>query len=172
MLIHVNELINLYKEAEITRLKVFSILSRVELGCGEAEEVPHYKEFMDDFIRIEESDKHIKITVKDVLPRNASLPKTTLAEHWFGIMHYAFGKTAKRFDKPLCVIKVCHPDVYWDVDNRAYQIIINSLRYNKMVSNDQHAHVSFMVIGERDHDHPRTEIYLLEHPADPVKMLL
>lgn len=172
MLVDTKQIVELYKEIETTRLRTYSILGLLELGYGEEQELSQYKEFMDNYVQVEESDKHIKVTVKDVLPRSVGLSHKALKEHWFSIMHYAFSKTNKRFNKTMCVIKICHPGVYWDVDNRAYQIIINSLRYNNIVPNDQYAHVSFMVTGETDRKNPRTEIYLLEHPEDPVQLML
>ena len=79
-------------------------------------------------------------------------------------MHHALRDVNRQFDKALCVIRVYSPASYWDVDNRAYKYIIDSLRYNKLIKDDRQNYLSFMVLGEMDKEHPRTEIYIMERP--------
>jgi hypothetical protein len=83
-------------------------------------------------------------------------------------MHKALKDIKKKYKKVLCVIKVFSPAYYWDTDNRAYNIIINSLRYNQIIPNDKVDNLSFMVMGGVDKNNPRTEIYLVEHPENPL----
>lgn len=120
----------------------------------------------------EVNDKYVKITINDILPRAVGVSKSSLEYHWLSLMHKALKGIEKQYEKVLCVIKVFSPANYWDVDNRTYSIIINSLRYNKIIPDDKFNNLSFMVMGDIDKNNPRTEIYLLEHPEDPLFFVL
>lgn len=165
MFIGRNELEEAYLLAEKTRLKLWAILDS-----------PLNEEFLhSDIMQIvntEVNGSYIKITINDILPRAVGVSKSSLENHWLGIMHKALKDIETQYKKILCVIKVFSPAHYWDVDNRTYSIIINSLRYNKIIPDDKFNNLSFMVMGDIDKDNPRTEIYLLEHPDDPLFFVL
>ncbi len=163
MFIDRNELIKAYLLAEKSRLKLWEILDDPSpLSFNEVESLG-----MEQMVSTETNGRCIKITINDILPRNVEIPKSNLEIHWLGIMHKALKDINAKYEKVLCVIKVYNTAYYWDVDNRTYSIIINSLRYNRIIPNDRFDNLSFMVMGGVDRDNPRTEIYLLEHPEDP-----
>ena len=165
MLIQRKDLEEAYLLAEKIRLKLWAVLdSPLSEELGENEPTTNIIQMVDT----EANDRFIKITINDILPRMAGLSKSSLELHWLGIMHKALKDLDKKYERVLCVIKVFSPAYYWDVDNRAYNIIINSLRYNQIIPNDKFDNLSFMVMGGVDKDNPRTEIYLVEHPKDPL----
>jgi hypothetical protein len=153
-----NELKEAYILVEQSRLKLWQALNPA-IEPGE-----EFQMLQDTLIKTEEINGVIKITVDDILPRDVGLPKAPLKLHWLGMMHHALKNVDRRFDKVLCVIRVYSPASYWDVDNRAYKFIIDSLRYNKIIKDDRQKYLSFMVIGELDKVNPRTEIFIMEHP--------
>ncbi len=167
MFIKRSELEETYLLAEKTRLKLWSILDS-----------PINEEFVEDELKTiqmvdaETNDRYVKITINDILPRAVGVSKSSLENHWLSLMHKALQDVETQYEKILCVIKVFSPAHYWDVDNRTYSIIINSLRYNKIIPDDKFNNLSFMVMGDIDKDNPRTEIYLLEHPEDPLFFVL
>lgn len=142
-----------------------------ELIEQDAEEAKGHS-IKDDIISVEEIENGLKVIVKDVLPRSAGLAITSLRVHWLSIMHYAFSQKKKQFQKILCIINIVCPADFWDVDNRAYKIIIDSLRYNRLIPDDKHKYLSFMVTSEIDKENPRTEIYVIEHPENLLKNLI
>jgi hypothetical protein len=152
--------------AEQTRLHLWGLLSDPTHELTEVED--DSGTLMDEIITTDNLDNGIKVTVKDVLPRNAGITMNSLRVHWLSIMHHAFSKTDKKFNKILCIINVVCPANHWDVDNRAYKIIIDSLRYNQLIPNDTNKYLSFMVTSEVDIDDPRTEIYVIEHPENLI----
>lgn len=154
-----------YLLTEQTRLHLWALLSDPTRELIE-EEGKEITKIADDIISVEDLKNGLKITVKDVLPRTAGLTTTSLRNHWLSIMRHAFSKKKRQFKKILCIINVVSPADYWDVDNRAYKIIIDSLRYNQLIPDDANRYLSFMVTNEIDFDDPRTEIYVLEHPEN------
>ncbi|HBK69346.1 MAG TPA: hypothetical protein DDZ91_11945 [Firmicutes bacterium] len=165
MFVERKELEEAYLLAEKARMKLWAAINS-PLSDDSCENDP-----ATDIIQMvdtEMNDKFIKITINDILPRIAGLPKSNLEQHWLGIMHKALKDIKKKYKKVLCVIKVFSPAYYWDTDNRAYNIIINSLRYNQIIPNDKVDNLSFMVMGGVDKNNPRTEIYLVEHPENPL----
>jgi len=154
-----------YLLTEQTRLHLWALLSDPTRELIE-EEGKEITKIADDIISVEDLKNGLKITVKDVLPRTTGLTTTSLRNHWLSIMRHAFSKKKRQFKKILCIINVVSPADYWDVDNRAYKIIIDSLRYNQLIPDDANRYLSFMVTNEIDFDDPRTEIYVLEHPEN------
>lgn len=165
LLIQRKDLEEAYLLVEKTRLKLWATLdSPLSKEFGENEPATKIIQMVDT----EVNDRFIKITINDILPRDVGVSKSSLNQHWLSIMHRALKNIDKTFEKVLCVIKIISPAYYWDVDNRTYSIIINSLRYNQIIPNDKFDNLSFMVMGGVDRDNPRTEIYLVEHPRDPL----
>ena len=167
MFIERNELEEAYLLAEKTRLKLWSILDNPASEVFEEDEKKTIQ-----IIDTKVNDKYVKITINDILPRAVGISKSSLEQHWYSLMHKALKDVKTQYGKILCVIKIFSPAHYWDVDNRTYSIIINSLRYNKIIPDDKFNNLSFMVMGDIDKDNPRTEIYLLEHPEDPLFFVL
>jgi len=124
-----------------------------------------------DLIRIETGDGYIKIAIKDILPK-ANIKDNTYKNHWHSIMHKALKDVNITFEKAICVITVYTTAYYWDVDNRVYKYIIDSLRLNQIIPNDKHDNLSFMVMGGIDRENPRTEILLVKHPENIQEMLI
>ena len=68
------------------------------------------------------------------------------------------------FQKAFCIIKCCVPrDISRDVDNVAYKIILDGLRYTGIIADDTWKQMSFMVDGDIARNAPRTEIYVVEY---------
>jgi hypothetical protein len=162
MFIDRNELEEAYLLAEKTRLKLWSVLE------SPAEVIEESKTNIIQMIDTEVNERYVKISINDILPRAVGVSKSSLEQHWLRIMHKALKDVDRQYEKVLCVIKVFSPAYYWDVDNRTYSIIINSLRYNQIIPEDRFNNLSFLVMGDIDKNNPRTEIYLLEHPKDPL----
>ena len=157
MFVDRKEVENAYNMAEQARLKLWQLLETASL-----EPCDNHEPLQDVLIKTEQIENYIKITVGDVLPRDTGLSKTSLQMHWYGIMHRALSQVDRKFDKVFCIIKVFNPAPYWDVDNRAYKIILDSLRYNQLIKDDNCNYMSFMIDGEVDRVNPRTEVYLFE----------
>lgn len=117
-------------------------------------------------VNVEEIEGVFKITVRDILPRNKDLiKKKNLQIQWYSTMSKALKEINRKFDALIVVIVLYLPAGYvWDVDNRPYKMIIDTLRYNHIIPDDSWNKLSFMVIGKTDKDNPRTEIYLIEMP--------
>jgi len=163
MFIERSELEEAYLLAEKTRLKLWATMD-----SPLNKETKEYKRETMQIVNTEVNNGFVKITINDILPRAVGVSKSSLEYHWLSLMHKALKDVETQYEKILCVIKVFSPAHYWDVDNRTYSIIINSLRYNQVIPDDKFNNLSFMVMGDIDKDNPRTEIYLLEHPNDPL----
>ena len=90
--------------------------------------------------------------------------KSSLQYQWLSMIAQSLKGIERSFDKALIVIQIYSPAPYWDVDNRSFKVIIDALKYQKLISDDTSNKMAFMVIGEVDPDHPRTEIYVREMP--------
>lgn len=163
MFIKRSELEEAYLLAEKVRLKLWTVMDSPIEEVFEEDEQEAIQ-----MINTEVNGSYVKIMINDILPRAVGVSKSSLEHHWLSLMHKALKDVEIRYEKVLCVIKIFSPAHYWDVDNRTYSIIINSLRYNKIIPDDKFNNLSFMVMGDIDKDNPRTEIYLLEHPNDPL----
>jgi hypothetical protein len=156
-----------YVLSEQTRMQLWKLI----LQTPDIEEEYDKDAMINEHIQVEDIENGTKIVIKDLLPRNANLPLRTLREHWMSLMHHALKRNRRPFKKILCVIKIVAPGDFWDVDNRAYKIILDSLRYNRLIPNDTSKYLSFMVLGDVDIDFPRTEIYLYEHPENILDLV-
>ncbi len=167
MFIKINELEEAYLLAEKTRLKLWALID-----SATEEPFQNDDQKLIQMVDTKVTDMYIKITINDILPRAVGISKSSLQRHWLSLMSKALKDIEKQYEKVFCVIKVFSPAYYWDVDNRTYSIIINSLRYNQIIPDDKFNNLSFMVMGGVDKDNPRTEIYLLEHPDDPLFFIM
>ncbi|MDD4804449.1 MAG: hypothetical protein PHN69_04675 [Candidatus Pacebacteria bacterium] len=125
-------------------------------------------EFINDMFQTEEKDGYVKITIKDILPVTSVLNKNDIKFHWLRLMHYALKDVKTQFKKVLCVVKIYSPAVFWDTDNRAIKIVLDSLRYNKIIPDDRYQYMSYMVTGEQEKEGSRTEIYLFEYDQKDI----
>jgi len=173
MFIDSKELIKTYATMEQARMKLFSIL----LPSTDPEDLDtHQIEFIKTLTDIEtktsvEGEEYIKITINDILPTNAGLSKNVIKFHWLALMNHALKDVNTTFNKLLCVIKIYSPATFWDTDNRSIKVVLDSLRYNRIIPDDRSQFLTHMIIGEVDRENPRTEIYLLEHPENPLWFL-
>ena len=110
-------------------------------------------------------DGVLRITINDYLPRNRFVT-SDVRDSWIGIIAKTLLDKDIHFEKALCIIVNYLPREGWDVDNRGYKIIIDALRYARVIQNDTFRELAFMVLGEVDLDNPRTEIYVREFPGD------
>jgi hypothetical protein len=66
-----------------------------------------------------------------------------------------------RFERALCIIVVYLPvETSWDVDNRAYEDIVNTLWLLRVVPDDSWKHLALAVVGKCDPENPRTEVWV------------
>lgn len=111
-------------------------------------------------------DGVLRITIDECLPRGSVVTKPTKIR-WIGKIRRALLDVNIRFKSALVVIEVYSPyPGLWDTDNRAFSMIINGIRYMKVIPDDSHQYMSFMVIGKLDKEDPRTEIFVLENTMD------
>ncbi len=116
-------------------------------------------------------DGILKITVFDYLPRKCLIEEkgviTELTNHWLDSINDAVRRLRATgvnfyFEKADCFIYPYVPhNREVDADNMAFEIIINALRYNKIIPNDSINELAFRVQGGVDKDNPRTEIYVI-----------
>jgi len=107
----------------------------------------------------------LRITINDYLPRNRFVT-SDVRDSWIGMIAKTLLDKDIYFEKALCIIVTYLPREGWDVDNRGYKIIIDALRYARVITNDTFRELAFMVIGDVDPENPRTEIYVREFPGD------
>jgi len=108
----------------------------------------------------------LRITINECLPRGSVVTKLTKMR-WIGKIRRALLGVDIRFKSALIVIQVYSPyGGFWDTDNRAYSMIINGIRLMKVIPDDSHQYMSFMVKGKMDKENPRTEIFIFENDMD------
>lgn len=108
----------------------------------------------------------LRITVDECLPRDKLVTKVTKMR-WINKIRRALLDINIRFKSALIIIEVYSPySGAWDVDNRAFSIVINAIRYMKIIPDDSYQHMTFMVAGKMDKERPRTEIFVLDYDVD------
>jgi hypothetical protein len=115
----------------------------------------------------------LKIVINDYIPRKSIIrEKRTISElryHWLRavvdpIRKLQMSGINPKYEKAFCMIKCYVPrDIQRDVDNVAYKVILDGLRYARIITDDTLKQMSFMVDGYVDRKAPRTEIIVLEH---------
>lgn len=115
----------------------------------------------------------LKITVFDYLPRKCLIEEkgaiTELTNHWLDSINDAILRLRKtgvdvHFKKADCFIFPFVPhNREVDPDNMAFKLILDALRYNKIIPNDSIKEITFRVEGNVDRENPRTEIYVFEY---------
>jgi len=112
----------------------------------------------------------LRVVISDVLPRYVSGVKNSLVRTvWAWSVIRAIERLRSngadpKFTNALCCITVYHHlDTRWDIDNRALKFIVNGLVSARVIPDDSWQHLTLMVAGKFDKEHPRTEIVL--YPA-------
>ncbi|MCL6478784.1 MAG: hypothetical protein K6T65_10245 [Peptococcaceae bacterium] len=106
----------------------------------------------------------LRIDVDEPLPRNATYTGS-MRSVWLTKLYKALLDIDISFGRALCIIIVYSPrDVMWDVDNRAYKVVVDALRIAGKVNDDNYQNISILVIGNVDKERPRTEIHVVEQP--------
>jgi hypothetical protein len=175
---HMDKLCEIYEHAEALKLRTWDALERVQ------DDLEWYGDLKKEDRKLDAEATFdgtlLKIIVKDCLPRRPSLKSSLqsaalLRSYWAGNITSAIRRLSEpvRFEKAICVIKIITPrNIEWDVDNRAVNIIINSLRMAQVVKNDSWDRLSLCTFGGVDKDNPRTEIMVMEQPDNPIALLL
>lgn len=167
-------LINYYSDLEKKRLEAWEMIQEVR------------KDVEDSNLKIDETQMTrminstatfdgdtLKIVVDDYLPRKCILTNkssvTPLRIHWLKAITDSIKKLRNtgidpKFQRAQCIIKIYIPkNIVRDVDNIAYKLVLDGLRYAKIINDDSWEQMSFMVEGGLDRKRPRTEIYVFEH---------
>lgn len=176
---HMEKIHEIYEFAEYLKLKTWDAMESVQDDLELYGELKREERELDAEATFD--GKVLKIIVKDCLPRRPRVKKSLLKsasllrQYWAGNITSAIRRLPEpvRFEKAICVIKVITPrNIDWDVDNRAINIIINSLRIAQVIKDDSWDKLSLCIFGGVDKDNPRTEITVMEQPDDPISLLL
>lgn len=176
---HMEKLHEIYEFAEYLKLKTWSAMESIQDDLELYGELTKEERELDAEATFD--GKVLKIIVKDCLPRRPRVKKSLLKsasllrQYWAGNITSAIRRLPEpvRFEKAVCFIKIITPkNIEWDVDNRAINIIVNSLRMTQVIKNDSWDKLSLYISGCVDKDNPRTEIMVTEQPHDPISLLL
>lgn len=159
-MINYSELESLYSDLENASLRLWEMLYHPDNFNSE-----DYRAKVQEMVTTEVHSNYVKITV---LPRVVGLTNTTLNTYWYEIMHNALSGLDVRYEQILCVIKIIEPDKYRLMDDRATKIITQSLQSHRIIASNRRDNMSLMVTSGMDHENPRTEIYLTQHPNDDL----
>jgi len=108
----------------------------------------------------------LRISVDECLPRGNVVSKP-VKMRWINKIRRALLDINIRFESATVIIEVYSPySASWDTDNRAHSMIINAIRYMKIIPDDSYQYMTYMVSGKIDKDNPRTEIYVLNYAFD------
>jgi len=168
MFIHPKNLAEIFSLIEEAKMKTYSLL----IPTNEIENLnTDQYEFIANMVKTEVKEEYIKITINDVLPPNVGLSKNDIKFYWLSLMNYAFKGIETKYTNLLCIIRIFSPAPYWDVENRAIKVVIDSLRYNQLIPDDRSEFLKCLLVGETDRKNPRTEIFLREYPQDELWFL-
>lgn len=166
-----NWLTDYYNDLELKRLKAWGMLR------GIRDDIVELKLPVDTTPLLNSTAQYdggiLKIIIDDYIPRK-SITKVKEADaplrnHWLRSVVDPIRKLQAsgiilQFDKALCIIKTYVPrDITRDVDNVAYKIILDGLRYTRIIKDDTWKQMAFMVAGDIDRKAPRTEIYVIAY---------
>ena len=162
-----DKVIAIYKDMIANQYKFWSMITDHTL---QREDI--IEEAFENQVYTEVEGDCIKITIKDILPREVNITNSMIRTYWLSLMSYALKDVQLKYDKVICAIKVISPATYWDVDNRAYKIIVDAIRLQGLIKDDQHRYLSLLILGDEiDKENPRTEITIFPQPDDPIKIL-
>lgn len=117
-------------------------------------------------------ESYLKITVDNIpdkiaLFRNIGTQYYKKAmDYWIGAIMYALEDMEKNkpryLEKVIVIIKINYKDKIWDVDNHFVSMIVNAIRYSRVIDDDNFKKLSYMVIGDVAKDEKyNTEIYVV-----------
>lgn len=161
------KLINTYKKLTTETLNLAKVISDFEKTVtydiktgikGEA-----HAELIDNYLKIIVNNIPGKITLYNNVG-NKYHEKTK--DYWIGSIMYALEEmgTSKPcyLDKVVIMIKINYKDVIWDTDNHFVSMIVNAIRYSRVILDDNFKKMSYMVIGDIAKDEKyNTEIYVV-----------
>lgn len=153
-----------------------------QLECEQAEILEEILKFSDGLkmedkeeclsflpVTITQENGCIKITIKSVLPHEKNLiTYRTLKTIWCESIVPNLREFCKKhnmvYEKVTIKIIAYLPKSYiWDVDNRAYSMIINAVRRAGIVKDDNYKNVQVVLTGNVDKENPRTEVYIQKY---------
>jgi hypothetical protein len=170
------ELIEVYEQSEYLKLKVWDAIETLQDRMELEGEITSEERFVDAEAAFD--GKVLKIVINDCIPREVDFKRATsslLRKYWRGCVVRAIRKLPYpvAFDKAICIIKMFTPkNIEWDVDNRAFRMIINALRGTQVIKGDSWNKLSVILIGGVDKKNPRTEVYVAEYPENDIISLL
>ncbi len=165
-----------YEQSEYLKLKAWYAIDVIQDQMELAGEITTEERFVDAEAVFD--GKVLKIVVNDCIPRAVAFKRATsslLRKYWRGSVVRAIRKLPSpvTFERAICIIKMFTPkNIEWDVDNRAFHMIINALRATQVVKGDSWDKLSVILMGGVDKEKPRTEIYVAEHPENDIMLLL
>lgn len=171
-------IMDIYELAEALKLKTWYIVERIQDEQEWSGKINPEDRLIDAKATFD--GKVLKIVVNDCLPRRPSLKpiiETTsiLRAYWLGNVTNAIRKLPEpvKFERALCIIKTFTPqDIEWDVDNRAFNMIINALKIAGVVPGDSWDKLSILLLGGVDRNNPRTEIIAMDYPENTINSLI
>lgn len=164
------------KDQALGFLKLQLLVSELADYCNEP--VPETEP--DGFFRVTWSyrDGVLKITIPGHLPRLDYYDY----RNWRVVNHSIVSRLRRglkglpediKFAKAYCVFKMCYKLRHnWDVQNRAYQAVLNAIAAEKILPDDNVNHVATVLLGRQveDASEERSEVYLI--PFGEVEKLV
>lgn len=164
-------LIDYYNSLELKRLEAWKMLVEVKDNFDELNLPIDTTPIINSTATYER--EILKILINDYIPRKCLIKErnniSPLRYHWLRAVSDPIKKLQAsgvnlHFQKAFCIIRCYVPrNIAQDVDNIAYKIILDGLRYTKIINDDTWKQMSFMVDGDIDRENPKTEIYVMEY---------
>lgn len=152
-----------HRKLESARIDIEQALEEEAEDLGKIEPVEGATAWIDNGI--------LRISVDECLPRGSVVSKP-VKMRWINKIRRALLDINIRFDSATIIIEVYSPySTSWDTDNRAHSMIINAIRYMKIIPDDSYQYMTYMVSGKVDKENPRTEIYVLNRALDAQAFL-
>ena len=173
-----NLLSEIYEQAKELNLKLWCAIDCVQNDLEWTGEIDTEKKLVEAEAVYDSQNKALKIVVNDCLPRISAMKSEAsflMRNYWKGCVAAAIRKLPEpvTFEKALCAIIMYTPrKIEWDVDNRAFQMIINALRASQVIKSDGWDTLALLLKGEVDKKRPRTEIIVKEYPEDTINALI
>lgn len=116
---------------------------------------------------VECNDDVIKIYIPDYLPKRNSITKE-IYNMWLKNLVCSLQSIipTPQFEKIFVYIKMFIPGSLWDVDNRSIKMIIDSIRYSKIIKDDSFQYVAYGAEGSNKEPY-HTEIYIMDYSKMP-----
>lgn len=170
---------DIYEHTKELQLKLWYAIDCVQSDLEWRDELDPEKKLVEAEAVYDKQNRVLKIVVNECLPRLSTLkyePTSFLMRNfWKGCVAAAIRKLPEpvTFEKALCSIIIYTPrKIEWDVDNRAFQMIINALRASQVIKSDGWDTLALLLKGEVDKKRPRTEIIVKEYPEDTINALI